>query len=317
MGAAGSPGWARKKARTGRCDAVPENRQDKNQLRKKPPGGSRAATLLSARTGTGWTRPVSPGVRCLPCIRRPPPVRHQIPAACGGPEVPAGDERSTAAERAALHGTAASGQPPRESDIYAYCWTTSFPAIAERYVTPRRGGKRVIGGRVPGRAHYTRDHVARVGRHAAGQAATGSRRSASSCSRRSPGSTTPPRRRSTPKSGRPRAGSTSPPSTGPWSCSSRSAWSRIPISATARPRYHLAAEAQHVHLVCRQCERVTQLTRPRSGPGHGAGPGAGVRDRRRAPDGVRPVRRLPGGIRAGAAAIPAGAVGGSPGDRIA
>jgi len=24
-------------------------------------------------TGTGWTRPVSPGVRCLPCIRRPPP----------------------------------------------------------------------------------------------------------------------------------------------------------------------------------------------------------------------------------------------------
>ena len=29
-----------------------------------------------------------------------------------------------------LHGTAASGQPPRESDIYAYCWTTSFPALA-------------------------------------------------------------------------------------------------------------------------------------------------------------------------------------------
>jgi hypothetical protein len=26
---------------------------------------------------------------------------------------------------------AASGQPPRKSDIYAYCWTTSFPAIAE------------------------------------------------------------------------------------------------------------------------------------------------------------------------------------------
>ena len=25
------------------------------------------------------------------------------------------------------------------------------------------------------------------------------------------------------------------------------------------PRYHLAAEAQHVHLVCRECERVTQL----------------------------------------------------------
>jgi Fur family transcriptional regulator, ferric uptake regulator len=25
------------------------------------------------------------------------------------------------------------------------------------------------------------------------------------------------------------------------------------------PSYHLAADAQHVHLVCRQCERVTQL----------------------------------------------------------
>jgi Fur family transcriptional regulator, ferric uptake regulator len=25
------------------------------------------------------------------------------------------------------------------------------------------------------------------------------------------------------------------------------------------PRYHLAAEAQHVHLVCRQCGRVTEL----------------------------------------------------------
>ena len=25
------------------------------------------------------------------------------------------------------------------------------------------------------------------------------------------------------------------------------------------PRYHLAAEAQHVHLVCRDCEQVTQL----------------------------------------------------------
>jgi Fur family transcriptional regulator, ferric uptake regulator len=25
------------------------------------------------------------------------------------------------------------------------------------------------------------------------------------------------------------------------------------------PRYHLAAEAQHVHLVCQQCERVTEV----------------------------------------------------------
>jgi Fur family ferric uptake transcriptional regulator len=25
------------------------------------------------------------------------------------------------------------------------------------------------------------------------------------------------------------------------------------------PRYHLAAEAEHVHLVCRQCEKVTEI----------------------------------------------------------
>jgi Fur family ferric uptake transcriptional regulator len=32
------------------------------------------------------------------------------------------------------------------------------------------------------------------------------------------------------------------------------------------PRYHLAGEAQHVHLVCRQCERVTELDPAAVGP---------------------------------------------------
>jgi Fur family ferric uptake transcriptional regulator len=32
------------------------------------------------------------------------------------------------------------------------------------------------------------------------------------------------------------------------------------------PSYHLAAEAQHVHLVCRQCERVTQVDPAAVGP---------------------------------------------------
>ena len=32
------------------------------------------------------------------------------------------------------------------------------------------------------------------------------------------------------------------------------------------PRYHLAAQAQHVHLVCRQCERVTELDPAAVGP---------------------------------------------------
>jgi len=32
------------------------------------------------------------------------------------------------------------------------------------------------------------------------------------------------------------------------------------------PSYHLAADAQHVHLVCRQCERVTELDPAAVGP---------------------------------------------------
>jgi Fur family transcriptional regulator, ferric uptake regulator len=32
------------------------------------------------------------------------------------------------------------------------------------------------------------------------------------------------------------------------------------------PRYHLASEAQHVHLVCRECERVTELDPAAVGP---------------------------------------------------
>ena len=63
------------------------------ERKKKPPGDSRrrppgqphtnAAQQRAAKkavrgtggeptAGTGWTRPASPGVRCLPCIRRPP-----------------------------------------------------------------------------------------------------------------------------------------------------------------------------------------------------------------------------------------------------
>jgi Fur family transcriptional regulator, ferric uptake regulator len=32
------------------------------------------------------------------------------------------------------------------------------------------------------------------------------------------------------------------------------------------PRYHLAAGAQHVHLVCQQCERVTEVDKAAAGP---------------------------------------------------
>jgi Fur family transcriptional regulator, ferric uptake regulator len=32
------------------------------------------------------------------------------------------------------------------------------------------------------------------------------------------------------------------------------------------PRYHLAAEAEHVHLVCQQCERVTEIDKAAAAP---------------------------------------------------
>ena len=36
-------------------------------------GATPTAYFVRPAAGTGWTRPVSPGVRCLPCISRPPP----------------------------------------------------------------------------------------------------------------------------------------------------------------------------------------------------------------------------------------------------
>ena len=61
------------------------------------------------------------------------------------------------------------------------------------------------------------------------------------------------------------------------------------------PRYHLAAEAEHVHLVCRECGQITEVDPAAVGrPGHRAGRRVRFRDRRRSPDGLRPLRRLPG-----------------------
>ena len=51
------------------------------------------------------------------------------------------------------------------------------------------------------------------------------------------------------------------------------------------PRYHLAAEAEHVHLVCAGCGRITQVSPDAVQPaGDRAGRAPRVRDRRRAPD---------------------------------
>jgi len=42
-------------------------------MTRAPHARSPAPGCEAGHTGTGWTRPVSPGARCLPCIRRPPP----------------------------------------------------------------------------------------------------------------------------------------------------------------------------------------------------------------------------------------------------
>ena len=61
------------------------------------------------------------------------------------------------------------------------------------------------------------------------------------------------------------------------------------------PRYHLAAEAEHVHLVCAGCGRITEVSPEAvAAAGDRAGRPPRVRDRRRPPHRVRPLRRLPG-----------------------
>jgi len=115
----------------------------------KPPGGSLLAR--DEPPGDWLDGPVSPGVRCLPSIRRPPPSRHaglrtsRRKPQWMEPHARAGDRTAgrvtTDRARQCVGGTAASGQPPRESYCYACCWTTSFPALRRGYASPRRAGK--------------------------------------------------------------------------------------------------------------------------------------------------------------------------------
>ena len=59
-------------------------------------------------------------------------------------------------------------------------------------------------------------------------------------------------------------------------------------------RYHLAADAQHVHLVCRGCGAITQLDPAAvSSLVRALDAELRLRDRRRPPDRVRHVRRVP------------------------
>ena len=103
------------------------HRQARKDPRAPPAGWQRRMPCA----GTDWTRPASPGVRCLPRIRRPPPCGSkaslQNVTKNGHRESPAGEARSCR-QYPAIGGTAANGQPPHVSNIYAYFWTTSFPA---------------------------------------------------------------------------------------------------------------------------------------------------------------------------------------------
>jgi len=98
----------------------------------------------------------------------------------------------------------------------------------------------------------------RRGTRSCGPAAIGSPRNASSCWRRSPSWSTPPRRRSVPRCSRPRAGQHLHDLPEPGAPRAAGAGHPHP-SRHGAPRYHLAAEAEHVHLVCAECGRVTQV----------------------------------------------------------
>ena len=63
------------------------------------------------------------------------------------------------------------------------------------------------------------------------------------------------------------------------------------------PRYHLAAEAEHVHLVCSNCGRITQVAPDAVGPLVAAlERQPWLRDRRRPSHRLRPLRLLPGRV---------------------
>jgi hypothetical protein len=136
------------------------------------PRGPAWRAMMRTRTdsaGTGWTKPASPGDRCLPCIRRPPP--------CGAHASPMRGNRRTLGrlshprrgrpERCRGHddGTAASGQPPRESYCHACCWTTSFPACSQAmaWSAPGQAGCPAAGGPDAGAAVRRRPPAGRQG----------------------------------------------------------------------------------------------------------------------------------------------------------
>ena len=160
--------------------------------------------------------------------------------------------RQTASQR--FTQAAASGQPPRKSDIYAYCWTTSFPALGRtlrhcgrsRQACYRRRVTRLVsmvptwddtlrarGYRVTPQRQLVLEAVARL-EHATPEDIYGEVR----------------------QTARGVNVSTVYRTLELLEQLGLVKHSHIHHGA---PTYHLAEHAQHVHLVCRQCEQVTEV----------------------------------------------------------
>jgi Fur family transcriptional regulator, ferric uptake regulator len=167
--------------------------------------------------------------------------------------------------RSAPGGTAASGQPPRESYSHAFCWTTSFPALAAGYASATRAGKWESGTGAGRQRH-----------HAPVRATLGAMAQAWDKTLRARGYRVTPQRQLV------LAAVTKLEHATPeeiWADVQQTA-SGVNISTIYRalelleqlglvththlghgaPSYHLAAEAEHVHLVCSQCGRVTEVS---------------------------------------------------------
>jgi len=156
---------------------------------------------------------------------------------------------------------AASGQPPRKSDIYAYCWTTSFPALGE---TLRHSG--------PGRQACYEPAVTRLKSMVQTWDDT----------LRAGGYRVTPQRQLVLEAVARLEHATPEEICGEVQQTARG----VNVSTVYRtlelleqlglvqhthihhgaPSYHLAEDAKHVHLVCRHCEVVSEVDQAAVGP---------------------------------------------------
>jgi RNA polymerase sigma-70 factor (ECF subfamily) len=130
--------------------AVDSGRRPRRTLRlsdklrgARPPRTGRGAPRASCSSRGSWPRRAkrTPGLARPAGLGRSP----RGPGVCRGfaGRRPRAREpvRGISSRRPMIGGTAASGQPPRESDIYAFCWTTSFPACPQAMSAPRAGAR--------------------------------------------------------------------------------------------------------------------------------------------------------------------------------